>query len=262
MNLNNRSKFRLKVNIYNNLDNVPPIPNAVLALGSFDGMHLAHRHLVERVCTAARQIHGNSVILSFFLHPRKTISKDFNQGVLTTQEEKIDILNKMGLRNLIFMDFTTDIANMNYIDFIVSLRKKMNIKKIILGYNHHFGKNREGCGATLLSLGKELDFEVEEIEKQTIDGINISSSSIRDMLSSGNIQTANKLLGYHYHLSVQTNDGKEMVLSDKDKILPANGCYSVLIDGLKSCLSIQSQNLDIDSVNNLKNGIYKIEFVS
>ena len=218
------------MNIYNSFDTVPYIDNAVLALGSFDGMHLAHRYLVEKVCSSAKQIQGSSVIVSFISHPRKTISNDFNYGVLTTQKEKADILKQLGVENLVFMDFTTEIADMNYIDFIQFLREKIKIRKIVLGYNHRFGKNREGSYPTLLNLGQVLDFEVEEIEKQTVEGIGISSSAIRTALLCGDVETANKLLGYNYNVSIQISGGKEITLLDKDKILPANGCYSVRID--------------------------------
>ena len=193
------------MNIYNSFDTVPQIENAVLALGTFDGMHLAHRRLAEKLCQDARGIKGNSIVVSFLAHPRKTIAKNYNHGVLTTPSEKTDIFAQIGLDNLIIMDFSTDIANMSYIEFIDFLQKKIGIQKIILGYNHHFGKNREGCYTTLLKLGKERHFEVEKFEKQTIDGLDISSSSIRHALSCGDIETANKLLGYNYSICIKTH---------------------------------------------------------
>jgi riboflavin kinase/FMN adenylyltransferase len=152
---------------------------------------------VEKVCQAARLRKGNSVIVSFLEHPKKVISENFNHGVLTTQSEKIDILSEIGLNNLIIMEFTSEIANMDYADFIAFLQTKIGIQKMVLGYNHRFGKNREGCYATLLKLGKDLHFEVEEIEEQTLDGQPISSSAIRHALHCGDIETANKLLGYN-----------------------------------------------------------------
>jgi riboflavin kinase/FMN adenylyltransferase len=247
------------VNIYNSFASVPLIENAVLALGTFDGMHLAHRYLVEKVCQAAKDIDGNSVVVSFRSHPRKTILEDFHHGVLTTPSEKTDILAEIGLNNLIIMDFTTKISTMSYIDFIHFLQTKINIQKIVLGYNHHFGKNREGCYATLLNLGKELYFEVEEIEKQTIDGLDISSSSIRHAIHCGDIETANKLLGYNYSIDLQIFSDKSEIFFDKNKLLPQNGRYKIKIEGCDFFLTVKNSHLSID--NNIGIGINKIEFI-
>jgi riboflavin kinase/FMN adenylyltransferase len=186
------------MNVYTSFDSVPFLGNAVLALGAFDGVHLAHRHLVETVCQLATDADGNSVVISFCSPPRNTLLEDFHPAVLTTQSEKIALLAQTGLDNLITMDFSPEISNMSYIDFIHLLRTKIDIRTIVLGYNHRFGKNREGCYASLLDLGKELGFDVEMIEKQTIDGLDISSSAIRQALRAGDVERANRLLGYNY----------------------------------------------------------------
>ena len=247
------------MNIYRSFNTVPPLENAVLALGTFDGMHLAHRHLVEKVCQEARKIKGQSVIISFLTPPRKTISADFNHAVLTTQDEKTKILSETGLNNLIIIDFTPKISNMNYADCINFLQTKIGIKKIILGYNHHFGKNREGNFFTLQQLGKEQGFEVEEIEKQTIDGLTISSSAIRQALQSGDIVMANRLLGYNYSVDIQVFDGENNFRYDKLKLLPKNGRYAVKINELNCILTVDFPHLLLD---NLEVGKCNIEFLS
>ena len=246
------------MNTYTAFDAVPQIENAVLALGTFDGMHLAHRHLAEKVCRDATENNGNSVLVSFLSHPRKIISEDFNHGVLTTQSEKEEILSKIGLNNLITMDFTTEIANMSYIDFIRFLKTKIDIRKIILGYNHHFGKNREGNYTTLKHLGKELHFAVEKIEKQTIDGLDVSSSSIRRALARGDIETANKLLGYNYSIYIQTHHNKNEISLAQNKLLPKNGRYAVKINDRNFLLEIKHPQLLTDLKNK---GVYKVELV-
>ena len=253
------------MNIYTSFDTVLWIENAVLALGAFDGMHVAHRHLVEKLCQDAKQNNRNSVIVSFSSHPRKIISEDPSQAVLTTQQEKLEILAEIGLNNLIIMDFTTDMANRNYIDFIHFLQTKIDIRKIILGYNHHFGKNREGCYDTLLQLGNELHFEVEQIEKQTIGGIPISSSSIREALYLGDIEAVNKMLGYNYSICVQIvydkNNYQNAIFFDNDKLLPKIGRYIVKIDGCNFFLTVKHLHLSIDSIDDKEEGIYKVEFI-
>jgi len=246
------------MNIYRSFDAVPPVENAVLALGTFDGMHLAHSHLVEKVCQEAKNIGGQSVIISFLTPPRKMISADFNHAVLTTQDEKTAILSEMGLNNLIIIDFTPEISNMNYADFANFLQTKIRIKKVILGYNHHFGKNREGNFAVLQQLGKEQGFEVEEIEKQTIAGLTISSSAIRQALQCGDIATTNKLLGYNYSIGIQVLDGKNNFQYDKLKLLPKNGRYAVKINAENHILTVEFPCLRVD---NLGVGEYKIEFL-
>lgn len=253
------------MNIYTQFDAVSSIENAVLALGTFDGMHLAHRHLVKRVCQNATQRNGNSVLVSFRTPPRKTISADFHHGVLTTQNEKTEILTKIGLNNLIIMDFTAEIANMGYREFIHFLKTKIDIQKIVLGYNHHFGKDREGCYETLLPLGKESNFEVESIEKQTIDGLDISSSAIRSALHCGDIETANKLLGYRYAICIQARydekTQKSEISLDHHKLLPKNGRYLVEIDGESFVATVHQPHLSIGGM--WKNDEeYRLEFVS
>jgi riboflavin kinase/FMN adenylyltransferase len=250
------------MNVYNTFDAVPPIEKAILALGTFDGMHLAHRHLAEKVHQEAKIADGNSVIISFRIPPRKTILEDFNNAVLTTQNEKTALFAETGLNNLIIMDFTPEISNMNYADFIEFLQTKICIRKILLGYNHHFGKNREGCFATLLPLGKERHFEVEEIEKQTINGLSISSSSIRQDLRCGDIARANKLLGYNYFISIQAvceeNNAVVKFLFDSNKLLPQNGHYAVKANGTNLILTVEYPHLLIEG---LESGFYKIEFI-
>ena len=246
------------MNNYTSFDAVSRIEKAVLALGTFDGMHLAHRHLAEKVRQDAAKNNGISVLVSFHSHPRKIVSDDFNHGILTTQNEKVEILTKIGLNNLITMDFTTEISNMSYIDFIHFLKTKIDIQKIVLGYNHHFGKSRRGNYATLLQLGADLHFEVEKIEKQTIDGLDVSSSSIRNALNSGDIETANKLLGYNYSICIQAYCDKNEVSLTQDKLLPKNGHYTVKIDERNFVLEIKYPHLWVDLKNN---GFYKVEFV-
>ena len=253
------------MNIYNTFDSVPLIENAVLALGTFDGMHLAHRHLVERVCQNAGAVKGNSVVVSFLSHPQKTIAENYNHGVLTTQSEKTDIFAEIGLNNLIIMDFTTEISNMSYTNFVQFLRTKIDIRKIVLGYNHHFGKNREGCYATLQTLGKELHFEVESIEKQTIDGLDISSSSIRQALRQGDIETANKILGYNYSICVRVlydkNGQNYTIFFDPDKLLPKNGRYIINGNGKNLWATVKQPSFTIEEMNE-EEGSFRMEFIS
>ena len=246
---------------YKIFDEIPLIKNAVIALGNFDGMHLAHRHLVEKVCQGARAICGNSVIISFLPPPRKTVSQKNTPCVLSTEQEKGFMLSKIGVNKLITMKLTPEISNMNYIDFIHFLQTKMDIKKIVLGYNHHFGKDREGCYETLLPLGKELHFEVEKIEKQTIDGLDISSSAIRYALHCGDIETANKLLGYNYYIFLRTTNKKKEIRFDRNKLFPKYGRYTVKIDEQYFTSTVEQHFIAVEGLGK-EYERYRVEFIS
>ena len=247
--------------VSSSFETAPCIENAVVALGAFDGMHLAHRHLVKKVYQQAREMDGNSAIISFLVHPRKIISNDFNHGVLTTQNEKMDVLSEIGIDHLITLDFSPEISNINYADFIRLLQTKINIQKIILGYNHRFGKNREGNFSALQKLGKELHFEVEEVEKQTINGLDISSSSIRQALNKGDVETANKLLGYNYSICVQAFYKKNEIFYDKNKLLPKNGRYIVKVKKKDFILTVKDALLSMDAFHGKEAEFYKLEFI-
>jgi len=247
--------------IYKSLDAIFPLESSILAIGTFDGMHLAHRYLVEKVCQEAVSAgETSSVVVSFSSHPKNTLDNACKHKVLTTKDEKINILGKIGVNHLAILDFSPEIADISYTDFIRILKKRIGIKKIILGYNHHFGKNREGCYETLLPLGKELDFEVESIEKQTIDGMLISSSSIRDALLSGDVVTANKILGYNYSVRMwerhDLTDEPDAFFFDSNKIIPKNGRYTAKINEEKL------NQLDfIFSIAPKESIVYRMEFL-
>jgi len=252
--------------IYQSFEEVFSIKNAVLAIGTFDGMHLAHRYLVEKVCQEAKAIGGSSVIVSFNLHPQKTLANDKTREILTTKEEKMEIFNEIGVEHLIILDFSPRISNMSYIDFIHFLRTEIDIRKIILGYDHHFGKNREGCYETLLPFLEKLNFEVERIEKQTIDGINISSSSIRNAILCGDVETANKLLGYTYSFRIYIVKEEEMnnpiYFYEPHKILPKNGRYIIKVKKEGTNLYLVAKKPTVFTIDMIcgESGVYRVEF--
>ena len=239
------------MNIYTDIESVPLIENAVVSVGTFDGVHTAHRMILDEVCCLAKAINGQSTIISFFAHPQKLIDHDYRIKLLTTQDEKNSLFQSCGIDNVIYLHFTPHIASMHHQDFIRFLLSKLKIRKIVVGYDHNFGKNREGNILNLQKMGKEHDFEVREIVQQKIDGQNISSSVIRKAILKGDLKAANKLLGYNYSLDVRmlSCHGQSILaaLSDMEKIIPEDGTYPIEIENKSALLKIRNQTLLIES---------------
>jgi len=183
---------------YHNIESMPFIENAVVTVGTFDGVHLAHRAILEKVVRLAKEIKGKSVVITFLSHPKKVIAPDFEDNVLLSMDKKNALLQKIGIEIVIYLDFNSMLAKTYYYDFIKSLVSKMKIRKMVVGYDHHFGKNKEGNIHTLKEISHLYGFEVIEIPKIEIDGMEISSSRIRELIKAGELNLANKLLGYKY----------------------------------------------------------------
>jgi riboflavin kinase/FMN adenylyltransferase len=260
------------VNIYNKIESVPFLQQAVITIGTFDGVHKAHHCILEKVVLMAKQIKGTSVVISFSSHPRKIIHPDLPLNILTTQKEKNILFQKIGIDVIIYIDFTESVAEMSYIDFIKLLTQKMEIKAIIAGYDHNFGKNKEGNSSSLKKMISLFGFEIIEIPKQTIDEIEISSSSVRDAINKKNINLANYLLGYNYQIETdiifQTEDYITVVPEDKDKTLPPKGKYGVKIVDKITWVEVRDDNMyiycrntDISPVNE-ENRKITIEFIN
>ncbi len=223
---------------------MPFLEQAVITVGTFDGVHIAHRAILDKVLKSAKTINGMSTVISFASHPRRVIDPDFKLNILTSTEEKNKILQEIGIDTILYIDFTSAIAQTHYTEFIESLSAKIDIKKIVVGYDHNFGKNREGNIDNLRKLIPVYGFDVVEVPQQTIDGIEISSSSIRKAINNGNIKLANKLLGYDYLIETCISSFHEDYLIvnpiNKDKILPPKGKYEIIIDNKNTFLEINN----------------------
>jgi riboflavin kinase/FMN adenylyltransferase len=184
--------------VYSNIESIPFIEKAVITVGTFDGIHLAHRAILDKVVRSAKNIHGKSVVVTFTNHPRTVIDPDFQIKILTPTEEKNNFLQKIGIDVVIYVDFTPVFAKTDYSDFIKSLTTKIDIQKFVVGYNHNFLKNKEGNIHNLEKMSLIYGFEVMKVPQQTIDGIKISSSRIREAINADDLNLANKLLGYNY----------------------------------------------------------------
>ncbi|MCF8302334.1 MAG: riboflavin biosynthesis protein RibF [Bacteroidales bacterium] len=230
--------------IFTDLDEVGSIRNPVVTTGSFDGVHIGHKTIINRINNLAKRIDGESVLITFHPHPRKvlypeTAGKDLR--LIATQREKIQLLEKTGLDNLIIIKFTKEFAQISSIDFIRNiLVGKLHAKKVVIGFNHHFGHNREGNFEYLYELGKYYNFEVEEIPEQDIHNESVSSTKIRKALKEGKIQRANAYLDHHYIMKGRLCRGAEMCrnlnfptyrlpVEEDVKLVPPDGVYAVSV---------------------------------
>lgn len=211
----------------------------VLTIGTFDGVHIGHQKILERLLEEAQQRQLNSLVLTFFPHPRRVLQKDSDLQWLTTLEEKKQILDRMGLDVLVVQPFTEEFSRLSPKEYIEQvLVKALKVQKIIIGYDHRFGRNRKADITDLIRFGKEFGFEVEQIAAQDIEEVAVSSTKIRRALSEGAIDTAHLYLGYPYLLTGTVVKGKgigktlgfptaNVELSEEGKLVPGNGVYVI-----------------------------------
>lgn len=245
--------------IFYDFDQLASIPFPVVTTGSFDGVHVGHKAIISRINKIAREIHGESVLITFHPHPRKilfpeTAGKDL--FLINSQREKIELLRKAGLQNLIIIAFTLEFAHISSIDFIRDiLVARLHARKIVIGFNHQFGYNREGNFDFLKELGNYYNFEVEEIPEQDIHNETVSSTLIRKALQEGKIQRANAYLDHHYMIMGKLKAGSSELIGrnlntvyinieEECKLVPPDGVYAVRIevekDSFKGILNIKN----------------------
>ncbi|MBL7923502.1 MAG: adenylyltransferase/cytidyltransferase family protein, partial [Bacteroidia bacterium] len=186
--------------IYRHIDEYVKPSYPILTVGTFDGVHIGHQMILERLADLAREKDGEVVLLTFYPHPRKVLLKDAaGLEMLTTMEEKSCLLEKFGVKHLVIQPFTLDFSKMEYDDFVKNiLVEKLGVKTLVIGYDHQFGHQRKGSMQALQEMAPALGFEVEEIPEQDIDAIAVSSTRIRKALKNGEVEIAAQLLGYPY----------------------------------------------------------------
>lgn len=211
----------------------------VITIGTFDGVHIGHRKILDKIINHAKSTALKSSVLTFFPHPRMVLQKDADIKLLNTIDEKIIILERLGLDVLIIHPFTKDFSRLTATEFVRDiLVNTLNIEKVIIGYDHRFGRNRNANITDLIAFGNALDFTVDEIPAQEIDDVSVSSTKIRKALEEGDIQTANSYLGYEYMLTGVIIRGKglgkklgyptaNLSIAENYKLIPKNGAYTV-----------------------------------
>lgn len=210
-----------------------------MTIGTFDGVHIGHQKVLSDLVAGAKKNNASSVLLTFFPHPRMVLQKDSPIKLINTIEERIELLKKTGLDALVIHEFTEDFAEKTALDFVKNvLVDHLKISNLIIGYDHRFGKDREGNFDQLTEYGKIFGFEVTKISQQEIDNITISSTKIRKAIELGNIEEANRYLGYCFMLTGEVVKGKNLgekigfptanlFIEETYKLLPKTGSYVV-----------------------------------
>ncbi|MGJ8745428.1 bifunctional riboflavin kinase/FAD synthetase [Polaribacter sp.] len=222
-----------------NFSNFSTKEKTFVTIGTFDGVHFGHQKIIDKLVLEAKKANKKSVLLTFFPHPRMVLQKDNSLELINTIEERAELLKKTGLDYLIIHPFSKDFSRMTALEFVRDvLVNKLNISKLIIGYDHHFGKNREGNIVQLTEYSHLYDFIVEEIPAQDIDDVSVSSTKIRRALAAGNLKTANNYLGYNFMLSGNVVNGKQLGgkigyptanidVKEAYKLIPKTGVYVV-----------------------------------
>lgn len=226
--------------IYDNFNDFQPIPHAVVTIGTFDGVHLGHQKILNRLRVLADQSHGETVLITFWPHPRMVLRPDsHNIRLLSTFEEKSRLLEEFGVDHLVSIPFTKAFSETSSEEFIHHiLIEKIRTKVLVIGYDHKFGKGREGGFEHLHANQEKYGFELEEIPREDIDSIGISSTKIRQALEMGDVVSANNFLGRPYTLRGKVIQGRQIgrsigfptaniEIADPNKLIPNDGAYIV-----------------------------------
>ena len=229
--------------IYHHIDEFTAVKNAVVTIGTFDGVHIGHRKIISGIKELADSIDGETVILTFFPHPRMILHpEDESLKLITTITEKAQLMEQLGVDHLIITPFSRDFSNQTAEGYIRDvLINKIGTKKIVIGYDHRFGKDRQGGLDDLLKLGPVYGFDVVEIPEQDINEVAISSTRIRNALLSDKIDLANSYLGYPFFITGTVIRGDQLgrqlgyptaniVVEEKYKLIPADGIFAVTVN--------------------------------
>lgn len=210
-----------------------------MTLGTFDGVHIGHKKIIEKLIQNTKECACESLVLTFFPHPRMILQDSQEIKLLNTIEERVQLLEACGLENLVIHPFDQTFSRLTAEEFVSTvLVNQFDIKKIIIGHDHRFGRNRTADINDLIEFGKNYNFEVEQISAQEIDAVSVSSTKIRNALLEGNITLANDYLGYAYLLTGIINKGKgigrtigfptaNLVIEENYKLIPKNGVYII-----------------------------------
>jgi len=262
--------------------------NTVVTIGTFDGVHIGHQKIIQRLIEVGKFKDLKPTILTFFPHPRMVLQKDANIKLLNTIDEKESIMQIFGLKNLVVEKFTKEFSRLTAKDFVENiLVKKLKVKHVIIGYDHHFGRNRSANIEDLKVFGKEYGFEVESITAQDINEVAVSSTKIRTALLEGNIKTANSYLGYPFLITGNVVKGKglgkticfptaNIEIKQPYKLIPKQGVYLVKSNinnesvygmmniGTNPTFNGKMQTIEVHFFNfnnNLYNKIIMVEFL-
>ncbi len=225
--------------IFTNLSNFKSTNKTFVTIGTFDGVHIGHQKVIKKLIKSAKKNKTTTVLLTFFPHPRMVLQKDLEIKLINTIDERKKLLDSLGLDILIIQEFSMEFARLSALDFVRNiLVNALNISKLVIGYDHHFGKNREGNFEQLKEYGYTYNFKVNKISQKEISDITVSSTKIRNAIENGEIEKANSYLGYNFMLTGIVVEGKNLGekigfptanlhIAEAYKLIPKTGAYIV-----------------------------------
>lgn len=231
--------------VYYDINEIEKNQNTVLTVGTFDGVHLGHQKIINEMIFHSIENKCRNLVITFEPHPQIVLSKNNSIKILSTLDEKLNYLSYLGIENVLVIKFTKEFSQIDFKTFIKDyLIDKIGLHTIVVGSDHHFGRNREGTPEQLIDLGNEFNFHVVKVEPLMFAGSKISSTRIRKSLLNGEIQLANEMLGKKFELSGRVVKGSQrgasigiptanIQVENKDKLIPARGVYFVEVDVLE-----------------------------
>lgn len=229
------------IEVHSDLMHLPKFKNAVITIGTFDGVHLGHQQIIQQLISEADSINGETVIITFHPHPRIIVGGPSPIKILNTLAEKIEMLDAKGIKHVVVIPFNEAFANQTAKEYITNfLVEKFHPHTIIIGYDHRFGKNRQGDYHLLEDMGKLYNYKVKEIPEHVLNELIISSTRVREALLKSDIDTANKYLGYAYFFEGTVVEGNKLgrtinyptaniKIAEAEKLTPGNGVYAVQV---------------------------------
>lgn len=231
--------------VYHSLASFQKIPNAIVTQGTFDGVHMAHQAILAQVNRLAKEKNGESVLITYDPHPRMVLfPEDHNLQLLNTLDEKIALLEGQGVNHLLILPFTKEFSRLSSLEFIRDiLVNAIGTQTLVIGYNHRFGKNREGSFEHLKEFAPAYGFQIQEISSQDVDQMSVSSTRIREALKNGDVKQAARFLGKNYSLSGTVVEGKKLgrtigyptaniKVDGIHKLIPSDGVYAVRVNSM------------------------------
>lgn len=225
--------------VFNSILKFTPNKPTIVTIGTFDGVHVGHKKILEKIIQNTNNSDYESLVLTFFPHPRTVLQTGTEMKQLNTIDEKSNLIEKAGIDNLVIHPFDKEFASLSAEEFVKKvLVDKFNIKKIVIGYDHRFGKNRTADINDLIAFGNQYNFEVEQISAEELNEVAVSSTKIRNALTDGNIELANSFLGYNYAITGMVVQGKQLgrtigfptaniSINEDYKLIPNSGVYVV-----------------------------------
>ena len=275
--------------VFSSIPNFPSENKTIITIGTFDGVHLGHKVILDRLHKIAKKTKYKSILLTFFPHPRHVLQKDDQEmKLINTLNERQELLKKAELDNLIMHQFTKKFSRIKSANFVRDiLVEKLNVHTLVIGYDHHFGRNREGSIPELKVLAELYDFNIEMISPQLFQDVTVSSTKIRQLLEKGEIEKANHYLGYDFFINGEVVKGNgigntigfptaNILIKNKWKLFPADGVYAVKVNinnrSLKGMINIgkkptvggKDKSLEVhifDFSNNIYGKEIKVRFI-